>query len=330
MTVNSGTDNVNAFYATNNNASYPTLYVRNFGSNGYGLFDDTSARHAVAGRFGAGNMNPECPIDVVNGFGGGMRIVSTGSSIATPGEGVRAALYVHGLTGTGALGRTNGGIYASSTDSRAISGWSVNDWGVSGDCQSAGTYGVLGTPNEGVFGWSPNTAKPAGKFMCATGGVALEALGIAKVKTLQILGGSDLAEPFDVAASRHAAPEAGSVVVIDASCPGDLRVSDRAYDTRVAGVISGANDLEPGMVMKAEGTAHADGSHPVALTGRVWCKVDASFGAVAPGDLLTTSTTAGHAMKATDASRRAGAVIGKAMTSLEAGRGLVLVLVNLQ
>ena len=62
----------------------------------------------------------------------------------------------------------------------------------------------------------------------------------------------------------------------------------------------------------------------------MWCKVDAGFGAVKPGDLLTTSPSAGHAMKAGDAWRRAGAVIGKAMTSLEDGRGLVLVLVNLQ
>ena len=84
------------------------------------------------------------------------------------------------------------------------------------------------------------------------------------------------------------------------------------------------------MVMKAEGMEHADGAHPVALTGRVWCKVDASFGAVTPGDLLTTSPTPGHAMKAGDGGRRSGATIGKAMTSLEAGRGLVLVLVNLQ
>ena len=35
-------------------------------------------------------------------------------------------------------------------------------------------------------------------------------------------------------------------------------------------------------------------------------------------------------MKATDQARTAGAVLGKAMSSLESGRGLVLVLVSLQ
>jgi len=88
--------------------------------------------------------------------------------------------------------------------------------------------------------------------------------------------------------------------------------------------------LKPGMVMKAEGDPKADGAHPVAMTGRVWCWVDASRGAVEPGDLLTTSGTPGHAMKAADIERRAGAVLGKALTSLENGRGLVLVLVGLQ
>jgi hypothetical protein len=51
---------------------------------------------------------------------------------------------------------------------------------------------------------------------------------------------------------------------------------------------------------------------------------------VRPGDLITTSATAGHGMKASDEAKRPGAVIGKAMSTLESGKGLVLVLVNLQ
>jgi len=68
----------------------------------------------------------------------------------------------------------------------------------------------------------------------------------------------------------------------------------------------------------------------VALTGRVYCLVDASYGAIEPGDLLTTSDTAGHAMKVTNHTKAHGAIIGKAMTRLEQGKGLVLVLVTLQ
>jgi hypothetical protein len=330
LRVDSGNSNANTAFFSSSNATYASLFVRNSAPGGYGFFDDTSERHYLYGNLGFGTVTPGMRIDAVATNAAG-RFDGTGNfNIPVPGEGVRSALFVHGRTGTGFGGAACGGIYSSSTDARAVSGWSNTNWGVDGNCTQSGCYGVLGTPGEGVFGYSPNTALPAGKFLCPSGGVAIEAQGLVKVKTLQILGGADLAEPFDVAAARDASAEPGTVVVIDEARPGDLRVSDRAYDTRVAGVISGANDLAPGMVMKAEHSEDADGAHPVALTGRVWCKVDASFGSVKPGDLLTTSPTHGHAMKANDAGRRAGAVIGKAMTSLEDGRGLVLVLVNLQ
>ena len=74
----------------------------------------------------------------------------------------------------------------------------------------------------------------------------------------------------------------------------------------------------------------ADGKHPVALSGRVYCMMDASKGAIRPGDLITTSDTPGHGMKVKDSHKAQGAIIGKAMSSLEKGKGLVLVLVTLQ
>lgn len=159
----------------------------------------------------------------------------------------------------------------------------------------------------------------------------LDVNGATRTSILTITGGSDLAERFDV---RPAGPEgtveAGMVVVIDPERPGELVVASRAYDRRVAGVISGANGLPAGMVMSAEGDRFADGDHLVALTGRVWCWVETSAGPLEPGDLLTTSAVAGHAMEASDPEQAFGAVIGKAMTPLAAGqRGLVLTLVNL-
>jgi hypothetical protein len=119
------------------------------------------------------------------------------------------------------------------------------------------------------------------------------------------------------------------VVCINPQCPGDLIISNTAYDRRVAGVISGAGDLKPGMLMGQKGTV-ADGSRPVALTGRVYCWADAADDPIEPGDLLTTSQMPGHAMKVSDYSRAQGAVLGKAMTPLRSGQGLVLVLVALQ
>ncbi len=74
----------------------------------------------------------------------------------------------------------------------------------------------------------------------------------------------------------------------------------------------------------------ADGTYPVALTGRVYCYVDATKNPVMPGDLMTTSGTPGYAMKVTDYTKAQGAILGKAMSPLDSGKGLVLILVTLQ
>jgi hypothetical protein len=152
--------------------------------------------------------------------------------------------------------------------------------------------------------------------------------GTTTTKVLTITGGSDLSENFDIAAAEGA-PEPGMVVCIDAANPGKLVRSSKAHDRTVAGIISGANGISTGMMMGQAGSV-ADGKHPVALTGRVYAWADASTGAIQPGDLLTTSDTPGHAMRVSDHAAAQGAVLGKAMTALPEGKGLVLVLVSLQ
>jgi hypothetical protein len=151
--------------------------------------------------------------------------------------------------------------------------------------------------------------------------------GTTRVNVLQIVGGADLAEPFEVAGAESVVP--GTVVAIDPEHVGHLRVADEAYDRTVVGCVSGANGINPGLTMQQEGTV-AEGSLPVALSGRVYCWADASTGPIQLGDLLTTSDTPGHAMKVIDHERARGAILGKAMSPLDAGTGLVLVLVTLQ
>jgi hypothetical protein len=93
-------------------------------------------------------------------------------------------------------------------------------------------------------------------------------------------------------------------------------------------VISGAGDFKPGLVLdKQDSEANRQ---PVALMGKVFCKVDADFGPIEIGDLLTTSSTPGHAMKAVDAAQAFGTVIGKALRALPTGRGEIPILVSLQ
>jgi hypothetical protein len=77
-------------------------------------------------------------------------------------------------------------------------------------------------------------------------------------------------------------------------------------------------------------TSEARNAFPIALVGRVCCKVDASFGSVQVGDMLTTSPNPGHAMRVEDPLRAFGAVIGKALGPLQQGTGLVPTLIALQ
>ena len=144
------------------------------------------------------------------------------------------------------------------------------------------------------------------------------------VPILEIRGGADIVEGFD--SSEELEP--GTVVVIDEANPGELIASGSAYDRKVAGVVSGAGGVRPGIELGQDGVL--DGEVPVAMTGRVWVRASAENGAIRAGDRLTTAQLAGHAMRATDAERWDGAVIGKAMSTLDEGTGLVLVLVNLQ
>ena len=119
--------------------------------------------------------------------------------------------------------------------------------------------------------------------------------------------GADCAEHFDIAGSSTIEP--GSVIVID-NC-GGVRQTHEAYDRKVAGVVCGAGQHLPGLVLDAR---ESSGNRlAVALMGKVLCKVDARCEAVAVGDLLTSSATPGHAMKAANPRRAFGAVIGKAL-----------------
>ena len=138
------------------------------------------------------------------------------------------------------------------------------------------------------------------------------------------LSGADCAEEFDVEEASLLEP--GMVLVIG-SRDRLLRCS-AAYDRRVAGVLSGAGDRRPGIILGTQ-AARRD-RLPIALNGTVYCLVDASYAPVDPGDLLTTSDTPGHAMKAADSARAFGAVLGKALRPLAAGRELMPIIVSLQ
>lgn len=139
-----------------------------------------------------------------------------------------------------------------------------------------------------------------------------------------VLLNADCAEDFTVV--DPAAAEPGDVMVLAAA--GKLAPCSAPYDRRAAGVLSGAGSYRPALVLDRR--EPAPDRMPLALVGKVYCKVDADHGPIAFGDLLTTSATPGHAMRASDRDRAFGAVIGKALADCPAGRAMIPILVALQ
>lgn len=186
------------------------------------------------------------------------------------------------------------------------------------DSDQGGWHVVMKLNNRGLIVKGDGSGY-AGDF---TGNVAIRKVD--GTLLLELGDGLDYAEGFDVTNESEVKP--GMVLVIDPQAPGQLALSTQAYDRKVAGIVAGANELGSGVRI---GAGQFD--HDVALAGRVYCYVDASFGAIELGDLLTTSPIPGHAMVVKDYAKAQGAILGKAMETMPAGeRGQILVLVTLQ
>ena len=191
----------------------------------------------------------------------------------------------------------------------------------------SGGEGVRGTTHSnvhgGVVGVSTALA-PAGYFQGnveVTGNVRSH--GNVDVDGDIRLSNADCAEEF---ISLSGNVEAGTVMVLNEE--GSVQPSHQAYDKKAPGVISGAGGYRPGIVLGRDESR--SNRIPIALIGKVYCKVDANYSSIAVGDLLTTSATPGHAMKAADPLKAFGAVIGKALRPLNAGKGLIPILIALQ
>ena len=212
--------------------------------------------------------------------------------------------------GLRASSRTMPGIRSSSVDGNGMEGWATKAAGVVG-IATTGT-GVTGTSESGI-GVHGKGGRLAGFFE-----------GDVEVTGDIRLVNADCAEDFDVSGTERVAP--GTVMVINDE--GGLCESQQAYDRRVAGVISGAGCYKPALILDKQISSR--NRQPIALMGKVNCQVDAQFGAIQVGDLLTTSPTPGYAMRIGDPFQAFGAVIGKALRPLADGQGLIPILIALQ
>ena len=186
------------------------------------------------------------------------------------------------------------------------------------------------------------TNATTGKFMIAQTGWGVAAandLSITQGGAVVTRGGvtttagtPDIAENIPVS---DLSLEKGDVLAIDTSANGDGTMynnfkamkSQTAYDAHLLGIVS----TSPGIILNGpDDVADELMSKPderlLALAGRVPVKVTAENGAISQGDYLTSSSTAGLAMKAT----HSGPVLGQALENWNpaSGKDRMLILVK--
>lgn len=227
--------------------------------------------------------------------------------------------------------KVGNGIFGSSNDGYGVVGHSKQQKfaAVYGENQASGdgVFGNGGDKGRGVVGVSNNHTGVEGNSkngvgIWGSGKIAAHFEGDVEVTGDIRLLNADFAEYFDIMEKT----EPGEVMVLTES--GSLAPSSKAYDKKVVGVISGAGKYKPGIIL--DNQHEKENRKPVAMMGKVYCKVDADSSPIEVGDLLTTSDIPGFAMKAIDPLKAFGAVIGKALSSLNMGKGLIPILVTLQ
>ena len=279
------------------------------------------------GKLGIGNSSPIYSLDVnggTNSFRAKAATVSSGDAIATfeNSSGVQMIVRGNGFLGVGTT---------SPAYKLHVEGGLINASGglcINADCKTS--WSQVGGSSQ----WSNGT----GSINYTAGNVGIGTS--TPTKTLDVVGdlhasgtitgGTIVAKYQDVAEWVESPQElaAGTVVVLDTSKSNQVVAATRAYDTRVAGVIS----LKPGITLGEQ----REGRVLVATTGRVKVRVDATHGPIRIGDLLVTSGRDGFAMKSRPVNvggmriHRPGTLIGKALEPLEKGTGEILVLLSLQ
>jgi hypothetical protein len=250
-------------------------------------------------------------------FAAGVFGVSTASLVWEGrifGVGVYGSGPEAGLRGHSAIGS---GCFSTSESGQGLTAFSTNDIGLfaQGGRFAAVLHGAV------VINPSPS---PVGNHDI-NGSLVINEGSLFVNKGDVFLGNADCAEEFDLAPDSPGAP--GSVMVLVDGPPGMVRECTAGYDQRVVGIISGAGNYRPAITLDRDPSSAR--RVPLALLGKVYCLVDAAFGEIETGDLLTTSPHVGHAMKVVRREASFGAVIGKALESCRSGKGLIRVVVGL-
>jgi hypothetical protein len=344
------------------NKDVPAILGENTAS-GFGVFGKSDLGVGVHGENEGGNSGPDRGVGVWGESQKGFGVFGSSDNLVGVKGVSKIGVGVNGINGGPGANRPDRGcgVFGESVNGYGLFASSDNFVGVDGATNASDQSGIFGINNasgqvpdglkrpagNGVWGHT-TVEKGSGVVGSVDSGLS-QAAGVTGIGAVAgrffgkvectgpvecpkstitcfdvALAGADCAEEFELARPEQMEP--GAVMSFDQD--GALRLSSQAYDKKVAGVISGAGDYKPGIVLdRKQGRGNRA---PLALVGKAYCLADAQYGSIEVGDLLTTSPTPAHAMKATDHEMAFGAIIGKALRSLAAGQGLIPVLITLR
>jgi len=239
-----------------------------------------------------------------------------------------SSIYVDGAGGDGVrvASAASHGVYVASAGWDGVAVWSAAVAGMY--VHSAGADGILVDTAtwDGVHVTGPVGGNYYGSGKKGDEDFAVLNSGEVRSKVGFAAPANDFAVTMPVEGDK-AGYEPGDVLVVSASGSGAAERSSAAYSPAVLGVYSAAPAFVGGRTVTGDAQA---GGLPVTILGIVSCKVSAENGPIRPGDLLVTSATPGHAMRADCERVVPGTVLGKALESLDSGTGVIQVLVTLQ
>ena len=288
---------------------------------GFGVFAMAQATNTfpTTGNVGIGTTSPATTLDVRGFISTGATGMAGAISFARPADGAYQAY----------LGwRTNGifrQYFGGGGSSYRISSWSGSAEYDILTATIAGNVGILTTSPAKPLDVLGTIRTSANSSTGDAGGVVFPDGSAQSTAWTGVLCGGDYAEAMNPVGGK-AKYEPGDVLVLAPDGKGSIAKSQEAYSTLVAGIFA----TKPGVIGRRGSLVKDADEVPMAMIGVVPTKVTAENGPIKLGDLLVTSSRPGFAMRGTDRTRMLGAVIGKAMSALDSGMGVIEVLVTLQ
>jgi hypothetical protein len=280
---------------------------------GLGVYGESEGSGGVVGRSSNGNG--------VEGYSTNSYGILANSTNAD-------SIHVDGA-GQYALNIQSSGYAAIYVGSSGGSGVYVNSAGGDGMTIYSATYDGIGVYSAGDDGVHVRPSIGGVCYRCGWGtsdGFVVLDTGEVRSSVGYATPARDFAVMMDVT-EEQTVHEPGDVLVASSIGKAMMERSATPYSPAVVGIYSATPGFVGGRSMTDDALA---GGVPVAILGVVSCKVSAENGPIYPGDLLVTSSTPGHAMRADRDSAKPGTILGKALESLDSGTGQIQVLLMLQ